>query len=243
MLPATADVIASFIAEAEGAPEELSAIANVMPAPPMPFVPEEHHGRLVIFAIMVHADGGEAGERAVAPFKALATPIVDMVKAMPYPETFAPEEEDYHPTAVGHTMFVDSIDRDVAETIMEYLEASDASMRVAQLRVLGGAMARVPADATAFAHRASRIMVNLAAFYEGHEDRAVREAWVSDFAGALRQSDAGAYVNFLADEGEARIRAAYPGETWDRLTGIKARYDPTNLFRLNQNIPPAAEGS
>jgi hypothetical protein len=86
-------------------------------------------------------------------------------------------------------------------------------------------------------------MVNLAAFYEGPEDRAVREAWVSDFAGALRQSDAGAYVNFLADEGEARIRAAYPGATWDRLTGIKARYDPTNLFRLNQNIPPAAEGS
>ena len=112
-------------------------------------------------------------------------------------------------------------------------------MRVAQLRVLGGAVERVPADATAYAHRASRIMVNVAAFYEGPEDRVVREAWVTDFAAALQQGDDGAYVNFLGDEGEERVRAAYPGATWDRLAAIKARYDPTNLFRLNQNIPPA----
>jgi hypothetical protein len=102
-------------------------------------------------------------------------------------------------------------------------------------------MARVPAEATAFAHRGSRIMVNVAAFYEGPEDRAVREAWVMDFAGALHQGDTGAYVNFLGDEVEARIRQPYPGSTWDRLAAIKARYDPTNLFRLNQNIPPAIQ--
>jgi FAD/FMN-containing dehydrogenase len=242
ILPATPDTIASFIAEADAAPEDLSTIANVMPAPPMPFVPEEHHGRLVIFAILAHAGGGEAGERAVAPFRALATPIADMIKAMPYPEIYLPEEEDYHPTAVGRTMFVDTIDRDVAQTIMKYLQTSDATMRVAQLRVLGGAMARVPADATAFAHRQSRIMVNVAAFYDGPADRAVREAWVTDFAATLRQSDAGAYVGFLGDEGEARIRQAYAGSTWDRLAAIKGRYDPTNLFRLNQNIPPTIEG-
>jgi FAD/FMN-containing dehydrogenase len=104
--------------------------------------------------------------------------------------------------------------------------------------VLGGAMARVPREATAFAHRSSRIMVNVAAFYEGPEDRALREAWVAEFAAALHQGDIGAYVNFLSDEGEARIRAAYPGPTWDRLVAIKGRYDPTNFFRLNQNIPP-----
>jgi hypothetical protein len=243
ILPATPDVIASFIAEAEAAPEELSTIGNVMPAPPMPDLPEEHHGRLVIMALMCYAGPTEAGERAVAPFRALAAPIVDMVRPMPYPEIYLPEEDDYHPTAVGRTMFVDTIDRDVAETIVESLRASDATMRVAQLRVLGGAMARVPADATAFAHRGSRIMVNVAAFYDGPEDRAVREAWVTDFAEALRQGDRGAYVNFLGDEGQARIRDAYPGATWDRLRAIKHRYDPTNLFRLNQNIPPAVEGS
>jgi FAD/FMN-containing dehydrogenase len=111
-------------------------------------------------------------------------------------------------------------------------------MRVAQLRVLGGAMARVPTDTTAFAHRASRIMVNVAAFYNGPEDRLVREGWVANFAAALQQSDTGAYVNFLGDEGEARVRKAYPGAMWDRLATIKRCYDPTNLFRLNQNIPP-----
>jgi hypothetical protein len=164
-----------------------------------------------------------------------------MIKPMRYPEIYPPDDESYHPTAVSRTMFVDTIDRPVAETILDYLRASNASVRVAQLRVLGGAMARVPADATAFAHRASRIMVNVAAFYEGLEDRVIRETWVSDFAAALQQGDTGAYVNFLGPEGEAQIRKAYPGATWDRLATIKGHYDPTNLFRLNQNIPPTIQ--
>ena len=82
-------------------------------------------------------------------------------------------------------------------------------------------------------------MVNVAALYQNPEDKATYEAWVADFAEALKQSDSGAYVNFLGQDGAARIRAAYPGRTWDRLREIKARYDPDNLFRLNQNIPPA----
>jgi FAD/FMN-containing dehydrogenase len=243
LLPATPDVVASFIAEAEAGPEELSTIANVMPAPPMPFVPTEHHGRLAVMALLVYAGPTEAGERAIAPFRALAEPIADTVRSMRYPEMFEPVEEDYHPTAASHTMFVDRIDREVADTIVEYLRESDASMRVSQLRVLGGAMARVPADATAFAHRRSRIMVNVAAFYEGPDDRPVREAWVRDFAASLDEGDTGAYVGFVGDEGEAGVRKAYPRPTWDRLAAVKLRYDPMNLFRLNQNIPPAIEQS
>ncbi|HEY3211372.1 MAG TPA: hypothetical protein VGL18_16580 [Actinomycetota bacterium] len=119
-------------------------------------------------AILAHAAGGRAGERAVAPFRALATPIADMVRPMPYPEIYLPEEEGYHPVAITRTMFVDAIDRSAADTILEQLQASTAMMPVAQLR-------------------------------------------------ALRQGNDGAYVNFLGDEGEARIRAAYPGSTWDRL--------------------------
>jgi FAD/FMN-containing dehydrogenase len=69
----------------------------------------------------------------------------------------------------------------------------------------------------------------------------VRQAWVADFAAALHQGDTGAYVGFLGDEGRARVRQAYPGSTWDRLAAIKRRYDPTNLFRRNHNIPPAIE--
>jgi FAD/FMN-containing dehydrogenase len=238
MLPASAELVAEFIALADAAPEELSTIANVMPAPPLPFVPAEQHGKLAVLALLAYAGDTEAGERVLAPFKALATPLVDMVKPMPYPEIYPPEEEDYHPTAVGHTMFVDTIDRGVADTIMERLQASDATMRVAQLRVLGGAMARVPAEATAFAHRRSRIMVNLAAFYDGPEDQAVRQAWLDDFAAALRQGDTGAYVGFINDEGEARVHDAYPGSTWERLAAVKGRYDPANLFRRNQNVTP-----
>ena len=238
MLPATAEVIASFIALAEAAPEELTTIANVMPAPPMPFVPSEQHGKLVIFGMLCYAGAVEAGERAAAPFRALATPIVDMVKPCRYPEMYPPEDESYHPIGTSRTMFIDSVDHGVADTIVEHLGATDASMRVAQLRVLGGAMARVPVEATAFAHRRSRIMVNCAALYERPDQEAVYAPWVTGFAAALQQNDAGAYVNFLSDEGPARIRAAYPGPTWDRLAAIKRRYDPANLFRINQNIPP-----
>jgi FAD/FMN-containing dehydrogenase len=243
LLPANVDTIAGFMAEAEAAPEELSSIANVMPAPPMPFLPEEAHGKLVIMSLMTYAGDPEAGQHALAPFRALAEPIADMLRPMPYPEVYPPEEEGYHPVATGRTMFVDTIGRAEAETVLERLATSTAMMGVAQLRTLGGAMARVPADATAFAHRQSKIMVNVAAVYERPDEVAVHGPWVEAFAAALRQGDDGAYVNFLGDEGEARIRAAYPGSTWDRLRQIKARYDPTNLFRLNQNIPPAAEGS
>jgi FAD/FMN-containing dehydrogenase len=242
ILPATAESVAGFLAAAEAAPEELSTIANVMNCPPMPFVPEEVHGQVVILALMAFAgerDDTAGAERALAPFRALATPLADLLAPIPYPEIYGPDDPDYHPTAASCTMFVDRVDRDVAGLILDRLNASDASMRVAQIRMLGGAMARVPAEATAFAHRSSRIMINIAAFYDGPDDQIVREAWVTDFVDALHQGDTGAYVGFLLDEGEERIRAAYPGSTWDRLAAIKARYDPGNLFRLNQNVPPS----
>ena len=83
-------------------------------------------------------------------------------------------------------------------------------------------------------------MVNIAVFYEGPEDKEAREAWVAGFTAALAQEDTGAYAGLLADEGHDRVRAAYPGATWERLAAVKAGYDPDNLFRLNQNIPPDA---
>jgi FAD/FMN-containing dehydrogenase len=244
ILPATADTISSFVAAAEAAPEELSTIANIMVAPSEPWLPAEAHGQPIIMALMVHAGPVEAGERAVAPFRALATPIADMLEPMPYPEIYQLTENEAGPDhEVARSMFVDTVDRRAAETIVDHLRASTAPLAVAQLRVLGGAMARVPADATAFAHRQSRIMVAIGAVYERADEKAEHEAWLAGFTTALRQRDQGVYVNFLGDEGEARTRAAYPGRTWDRLVEIKRRYDPTNLFRLNQNIPPAIEPS
>jgi FAD/FMN-containing dehydrogenase len=237
-LPATADTIASFMAEADSAPEQLSTILNVMTAPPMPFLPEEVHGTPIIMAMMVYAGDPAEGENVIAPFRALATPYADMLRPMHYPEMYPAEEGEYHPIAAARTMFLDQVTRSDAELILERLQRSTGSMAVTQLRVMGGAMARVPSDATAFAHRQSKIMANLAALYENLEEKEIHEEWVTEFFSALQQSDKGMYVNFVGDEGEAHVRAAYPNGTWERLCEIKAKYDPENLFRLNQNIPP-----
>ena len=239
ILPATPETITGFVAASMAAPDELSTIGNVMPAPPLPFLPAEHHGRVVIFAFMSFAGSDEAATRALAPFRALATPLADMVKPGPYLAMYPHADPNYRPMAIARTMFVNGIDTRAAQTIHDYVSKSDATMRVAQLRVLGGAMARVPADATAFAHRTKPMLVNVAAFYSDEADRAKRLAWVNAFAKALQPRDDGAYVGFLNDDGQARIRSAYPGATWDRLQRIKSTYDPTNLFRLNQNITPA----
>jgi FAD/FMN-containing dehydrogenase len=153
---------------------------------------------------------------------------------------YMPEEEGFHPRGVARTMFVDGVDRALAETIVEQLDASTAMMSAVQLRVLGGAMARVPADATAFAHRDRRIMANVAALFEDPDEAATHQAWVTGLHDVLRSDTPGAYVNFLGDEGEERVHEAYPGPTWDRLAQIKAEVDPTNVFHRNQNIPPAA---
>jgi len=239
MLPATPEVITSFIEEAEAAPEELTTIANVMKAPPMPFIPEEHHGELAIFALMAYAGDTDAGQRAVAPLRALAEPLADLIRPMTYPEIYMPDEEDYHPIAVGKTRFTDKLDAEAIATILDRVESSTAMMAVTQIRALGGAMARVPDDATAFAHRRSRFMVTVANVYERVEDTPTHQAWVDELAGALDLDGRGAYVNFLGEEGEQGIRDAYPDPTWDRLRSVKRRYDPENLFRLNQNVPPA----
>lgn len=239
VLPATASTIAGFVAAAKAAPEELSSIANVMPAPPMPFLPAEQHGKMVILAMLAFAGEPDAAEKALAPIRALGAPLADFVKPGPYASMYPPEDPDYHPTAAALNLLVDRIGTPEAETILGYLEESDASLRVCQIRVLGGALGRVAPAATAYAHRKSPIMVNVAAFYDGEADKPEKQAWAADFAKALNQGDDGAYVNFVADEGPARVRAAYPGDTWDRLRQVKRAYDPENLFRLNQNIPPA----
>jgi FAD/FMN-containing dehydrogenase len=239
ILPATPETIAGFALAAEAAPEAVSGIANVMPAPPMPFIPAHRHGEPVILATLVHAGGGAAGERALAPFRALAAPIVDHLGPKRYPAVFPPEQPGPAPAASFRTMFVDAIDEDDAAIILGGLREAPAAMAVAQFRVLGGAMARVPAEATAFAHRDAPILLNVAAIH-GPAGAEPARAWVEGLVGSLGAIRPGAYAGFLGDEGEAGVRAAYPGATWARLAAIKARVDPGNLFRGNQNVPPAA---
>jgi FAD/FMN-containing dehydrogenase len=238
ILPATPEVIARFLEAAEAAPEELSTIANVALAPPMPFLPEEAHGKPVVMGLFAYAGPVEQGESVIAPFRALTEPLVDMVRPMRYPALYeGPEQEARF--ASGTNFFADSFDSASAETILEQLPQSTAMMKAVQLRVLGGALARLPADATSFAHRDRGLFVNVAAMYADGGEKDAHDAWVAGLADTLGKDGAGGYVGFMGEEDEATIRAAYPGPTWDRLREVKRLYDPDNLFRLNHNIRPA----
>ncbi len=241
MLPATAEVVHGLAAEAAAARDELSTVITVAPAPPMPFIPAELHGQPIVLAKVCYAGDIEQGERALKPFRSLTTPLADMIQPTPYAQMFPPsdESEEGHRLVVGRAHFADTVDRTAAEAAIDRISSSTAPMRAVELRPLGGAIDRVPVGDTAYAHRGRGFMVNVVSFYENADTRAEREAWTVDLAASLRNGPDAAYANFLGDEGTARVREAYPGATWDRLADVKRRYDPTNLFQLNHNVPPA----
>jgi FAD/FMN-containing dehydrogenase len=241
MLPASAEVIAGLVAAADAAPEELSVIASIMKAPPMPFVPAEHHGKPIVMALMVYAGDVDAGQRAIAPIRALATPLADTVRPIRYPQMYDGPEGPRPAYAAGTNVLVDALAPGAAEAILEHLETATAPMAAAQVRVLGGAMARIPDGATAFGHRAAGVLVNVAAMYASPDEGPEHEAWAGSLVAALSNGSAAADTGFLGDEGERGVRRAYPPATLDRLAEVKRRYDPDNLFRLNSNVAPAAE--
>lgn len=241
ILPASADVITGLIAAAAEAPEDLSVIANVMKAPPLPFIPAEQHGKPIVIAPMVYAGDAEAGERAIAPIRALATPLADMVRPLRYPEMYAGPEAPRPVFAAGANVLLDELPAGAGEVVLEHLETATAALAIVQLRVLGGAMGRVPSDATAFGFRAARLLVNVTALHQHAEERAEQQAWASMLPRSLSDGTApGAYVGFLSDDGADSVGRAYPSETLERLAQVKHRYDPGNLFRLNLNVLPDA---
>ena len=240
LLPASTEVITELVAAADAAPEELSMIATVMKAPPVPMVPAEQHGKLVVSVLMVFAGDPDAGRQAIAPVRALAPPLADTVRPLRYPEMFEGPEGLRPGFDAGTNLLLDDFTPVAAEAILEHLETSTAQMAGAQLRVLGGTMARVPADATAFAHRGATLMVNVAAMYNDPHKSPEHEAWVASLATRLSDGTSAAYAGFLGDTGDEGARRAYPPATLKRLAEVKRHYDPDNLFRLNVNVPPTA---
>ena len=238
-LPATPKTVAGVVAAAEAASEELSLIATALLAPPFPFVPQERVGKPLLLVQLVHAGPLEDGARAVAPFRELAAPVADLVRAMPFPEMFPDETQVPPPRMVMRALFADALDERAAGDLLERLQASTAQIAAVGIRVLGGAAARVPADETAFVYRQRRLLVVPFAAYAAAEEEEVHRAWVEEAAAPFRDGEDSAYVNFLGDEGAERVRSAYPGSTWERLAEVKRRYDPDNVFRLNQNVSPA----
>ena len=241
LLPADPDVITGLVAAADAADEDLSLIANIMKAPPLPFIAAEQHGKPMVMIQMVYAGDAEAATKAIAPIRALARPLADMVRPIRYPEMYAVPEGPAPAFAAGTNLLVDDLSAGAAETILARLERATAAIAAVQVRVLGGAMARVADDATAFGHRGARLMVNIAAMDPRAETQADHEAWAAELATALADGTAErAYLGFVGDEGQEGVRRAYPPATLERLARAKRRYDPENLFHLNLNVVPDA---
>ncbi len=239
LMPATADVLRSLVPIAASAPRELTTITFFMGAvPPMPFIAPEHFGKPGIAIMFVYDGDPESGAAAIAPFRAVATPLGEMVTPMPYPAIYQfTADASQRANGLIRSAFFDSLDGEAVATILDAMaDQPQDAMTFTQIRVLGGAMSDVPADASAFAHRGRNVMVGIHAMYQG--DGAAATVWADTFYAALAPKARGVYSNFLGDEGDGRVREAYPAATWERLVDVKRRFDPTNLFRRNQNISP-----
>jgi len=242
LLPATFDVIRGYLDYAPDAPDGLTCISSIIQAPPAPFVPEERVGEVVLMILAVWAGDTEEGERAIAPLRALAEPVADTISPIPYPVIYEYTQEATAPFGVAlRSMFAKEISDADIETILHAMDGAPGPVSFVELRGLGGAMNRIDADATAFAHRDKRYMVSIIDLWDDPaEDPAPHHAWVGSLWGQIKHAASGVYVNFVGEEGEGRIRDAYPPATHQRLAEVKRTYDPTNLFRLNQNVSPEA---
>lgn len=240
LLPPTPDVLRGVTPLAGAAPRELGVIANVMPAPPAPFVPPEMIGRPVVVIVGCYNGDAEAGAEAWAPLRELARPIADVVGPIPYPALYRFTEAAAAPAvAVSRSMFVEVVDDMVVETLRAAYLASPGVRTMIQVRVLGGAVADVSSAATAYAHRSAPVHLLAVATAETPGAVGPCRDWADEILHQLRARGVGAYANFLEDEGEARVRDAYPNTTYRRLAAVKAAWDPDNVFRRNQNIRPA----
>jgi len=240
LLPASREVLRGYLDYVATAPDDLTTIANLMHAPPAPHVPPERVGEPVLSVLVCWTGSIADGERALAPLRALATPVADAVGPMPYPAIyrFTAHQAAPHASAI-RMMFADELSDATLDAALAALHGATSPYSIIQFRGLGGALARVDADATAFAHRDRRYFVAIIGIWlDAAEDAALHRAWVGSLWQAIQHEGSGVYVNFLENEGADRIRAAYPAATLARLAEIKRRYDPQNVFRLNQNIPP-----
>ena len=236
-----AQVLRGFGEAAATAPDELSMAANLTTAPPLPFLPEDIHGKPIVAVLGVWSGRPEDGDAATQPFRRLAPVVADVFSPMPYlaMQTLL---DPLYPRGMWNyfrSAFFGHLDGTTIDALVAaYAEAPNA---VSELHVhhLGGAMGRVPADATAFGTRDREFILNTVARTPGAEGFDTVVEWARSACAALGP-DAASYVNFTGEASEEGVRASYPAATYARLASTKGRYDPTNLFRLNQNIRPSA---
>lgn len=220
------------------APEELTVWTVMRKAPPLPFLPTEWHGREVLVFAACYVDDMAEGEMAMARLRALGNPIADVISPHPFTGWQAAFDPLLTPGARNYRKSHDFIDLPDA-AISLILEAigtlPDPQSEIFIARV-GGAMARVAPDATAFPQRAAHFTMNVHTRWSDAGKDTACIAWARDFFARIAPHAAGSvYVNFMPEDEGDRIGAAYGGNM-DRLGRIKAKYDPANLFRANHNL-------
>jgi len=222
-------------------PDELTSLINLTTAPPVPFLPEQVHGRPIVAIALMHCGPLDAAERAVAPLRSLAEPILDIVGPMPY--VAMQQALDPLWTRGAHnyftSAFVDALPDRAIDDIVAAWQSKPTPQSEVHVHHVGGAMAAVPPGATAFAHRSSPFLCNVIVRTPESDGFDKRVEWARATRTTLAAYGSnGTYVNFTGDADADKLRASYPPDTYARLVGVKRHYDPSNLFRLNQNISP-----
>ncbi|MHA6758735.1 FAD-binding oxidoreductase [Streptacidiphilus sp. PAMC 29251] len=234
-------VLAGYRAACAAAPDELTTLVNLTTAPPVPFLPEAVHGTPIIGVGGCWSGDSEAGEAATAPFRSLGTVIADVFAANPY-AGWQQALDPLYPRGIHNyfrSAFLRTVDDGALRVLGDFFAKLPNPLTEIHLQHLGGAVGRVPAADTAYALRDQEFIVNVVARTAGAEGFDEVVDWARALTAALGP-DAGAYVNFTGESDPSLVRASYPAGTYRRLVELKDRYDPTNLFRLNQNIVPSA---
>jgi FAD/FMN-containing dehydrogenase len=239
--PATKEGLRAYGDATAAAPDELTTITFVQNAPPLPFIPADAHGTPVHVIVACYAGDVDRGERALASLRTLAGrgPLADTTAPMPYPSLYnVTEIAGVSRSHAIRNAYVRELTDETIDIILDYVHRATSPFGLVALRELGGAMARVPIDATAFAHRDKAFYLAADNAWDVEERSERHVAWAEEFWRAVAPHTDGAYAGFMEHEGDARVRAAYPPATYARLAETKRRYDPDNLFRLNANVRP-----
>jgi FAD binding domain-containing protein/berberine-like enzyme len=220
--------------------EKLTVFTVMRKAPAAPFVPAEFHGQPVIANLVVHSGDPTEAERDLAPLRTFAKPLADLVSRRPYTAAQALTDASWAPGFENYwkSDYLVGIPDGAIEVLTEHLATITSPLSDFKIAYLGGAAARLPDD-SALSHRNLPFLLNINSRWQLGQASEAHIAWTrSLFDGMQPFSEGKVYVNFLMDEGQGRVRAAYGAEKYERLVTIKRRYDSDNFFRLNQNIKP-----
>ena len=222
-------------------PDELTTMFAYIAASPTPFLRKLLHGSPVIAIHLCYTGPIETGEKVVKPLRVLGPPIEDAVRITPY-VSLQSMLDSGSPAGLQNywkSYYLKSLSDEAIEVLSSYCEDMTSPLSQVHLQHLGGAVRRIGEDEMAFSHRDAVCVLNIVTRWENPEEQEKHRTWTRDFEVAMRPfSTGGVYVNFLGEEGEDRVKAAYGPAKYTRLVALKNKFDPTNFFRMNQNIKP-----